>query len=189
MLTKLRQALETIQSIPDEDWRKMEPLFKKKAIQKNEHLLQVGEIEKYLYFIEKGILRSYVDRNDSEVTLEFSFEDTLFSSYESFIQQVASRIHIQAITPSIIWRVSYPNLQKIYQQTTIGNYLGRVAAESLYIEKSTRELDLLTKSATQRYLDLLHKQPELIQNIPLKHIASYLGITPQALSRIRKAIS
>ncbi len=189
MPTKLRDTLETIQPITDRDWAIIEPLFNEKHLDKNKHLIRIDEIEKYLYFIERGILRSYVDRHDSEITLEFSFENTLFSSYESFVQQSKSRINVQAITPAVVWRISYSDLQKIYRHTEIGNYLGRVAAEVLYVEKSTRELDLLTKTATERYLDLMERQPKLIQNIPLKHIASYIGITPQALSRIRKSIS
>lgn len=185
----LRQTLETIQPISNSDWAIIEPLFRKKVLSKYEFLLREGEVERYLYFIEDGILRSYVDREDSEVTLEFSFQNTLFSSYESFIRQEKSRINIQAITDVVIWRVSFDDLQKIYQKTSIGNYIGRIAAESLYIEKSVRELDLLTKTATERYLNLFKIQPKLIQSIPLKYIASYLGITPQALSRIRRNIS
>ena len=76
----------------------------------------------------------------------------------------------------------------VYSKTFIGNLIGRIASEILYIEKSNRELSLLSKTAEERYLDLFNEQPELIQNIPLKHIASYIGITPQALSRIRKRI-
>lgn len=189
MSKELRQTLETIQPISDSDWSIIEPLFKRKALSKNEVLLRIGEIERYLYFIEDGILRSYVNRDDSEITLEFSFQNTLFSSYESFIRQERSQINVQAITEVFIWRVSFDDLQKIYQKTVIGNYIGRIAAENLYIEKSIRELDLLTKTATERYLDLFKIQPKLIQSIPLKYIASYLGITPQALSRIRRNIS
>lgn len=189
MPNKLREALETLKPIPDADWLGIEPLFKRKEYRKGEHLISVGQTEKNLYFIESGILRSYVDRADSEITVEFSFENTLFSSYESFIQQAPSRLNIQAITSAITWHISHTALQKFYEESMIGNYLGRVAAESLYIEKSTRELDLLTKTAKERYLDLLNKQPLLVQQIPLKLIASYLGITPQALSRVRRGIS
>ena len=77
----------------------------------------------------------------------------------------------------------------IYSKTAVGNVIGRKAAESLFLEKAKRELALLNDSAEQRYLNLFTEQPELILQIPLKYIASYIGITPQALSRIRRRIS
>ncbi len=184
----IRQALETLHTIPDSDWEVMEALFHKKNYAKNEHILTVGEIENYLYFIERGILRSYVNRKDSEVTLEFSFQETLFSSYDSFLLRAPSLINVQAITAASLWRINYDDLQKIYSETQSGNLIGRMAAEMLSIEKSNRELDLLTKPAEQRYLELFENQPQLVQRIPLKYIASYIGITPQALSRIRRRI-
>ncbi|MDN5202741.1 Crp/Fnr family transcriptional regulator [Fulvivirgaceae bacterium BMA10] len=189
MTSKIRQALETIHPISENDWSIIEPLFVKKEYLRNEFILRRGEIEKYLYFIESGILRSYVDRNESEVTLEFSFQETIFCSYSSFLTQTQSQVDVQAITDLTIWRIGFDDLQKVYLETSIGNLIGRVACEIQYLEKSNRELSLLTKTAEERYLDLFKEQPALIQNIPLKYIASYIGITPQALSRIRKRIS
>lgn len=78
---------------------------------------------------------------------------------------------------------------KIYIGTKIGNAIGRKASEELFLKKSQRELSLLSETAEQRYLNLFTEQPELIKEIPLKYIASYIGITQQALSRIRKRIS
>ncbi|MEM9324422.1 MAG: Crp/Fnr family transcriptional regulator [Bacteroidota bacterium] len=185
----IRQALETLHPVSEKDWEVIEPLFAQSPFKRKEHLVRVGEVEKYLYFIERGVLRSYVLRQESEVTLEFSFEGTLFSSYDSFLQQSPSLVNVEAITTGSLWRISYDDLQTIYAKTQAGNILGRLAAESLYLEKSARELGLLTKSAGERYLELFDDQPILIQQIPLKFIASYIGISPQALSRIRKRIS
>ena len=80
-------------------------------------------------------------------------------------------------------------LEIIYDKTEIGNTIGRLASEDLFMKKSKRELSLLIQSAEERYLNLFTEQPELLQFIPLKYIASYIGVTPQALSRIRKRIS
>jgi hypothetical protein len=80
-------------------------------------------------------------------------------------------------------------LQEIYAETNIGNTIGRLASEDLYIKKSKREVSLLNQSAEERYLNLFKEQPHLLNHLPLKYIAAYIGITPQALSRIRKRIS
>jgi hypothetical protein len=75
------------------------------------------------------------------------------------------------------------------KHASIGNFLGRIAAEDLYLRKAERELSFLTETAEERYLHLIEKDKTLLQNVPLKYIASYIGITPQALSRIRKRIN
>ena len=88
-----------------------------------------------------------------------------------------------------MWSVSFNDLQLIYAETNIGNTIGRLASEDLFVKKSKREVSLLNLSAEERYLNLFKEQPHLLIHIPLKYIASYIGITPQALSRIRKRIS
>jgi CRP-like cAMP-binding protein len=96
---------------------------------------------------------------------------------------------VETLTQTTIWRLSFDDLQTIYQETEIGNTIGRKSAEDLFLKKSKRELSLLTQTAEQRYLNLFTEQPHLLKLIPLKYIASYIGITPQALSRIRKRVS
>jgi len=105
------------------------------------------------------------------------------------LTQQPSSYQLETITDTVLWSVSFNDLQIIYTDTAIGNTIGRLASEDLFIKKSKRELSLLTESAEERYLNLFTEQPHLLQLIPLKYIASYIGITPQALSRIRKRIS
>ena len=85
-----------------------------------------------------------------------------------------------------MWSISYKNLQEVYNVTKIGDRIGRYTSERLYLIKSKREQSLLNETPDQRYLNLLKERPNLIQLTPLKYIASYIGVTPQALSRIRK---
>lgn len=96
---------------------------------------------------------------------------------------------METLTKTTLWQLTYDDLQAIYDETEIGNAIGRQASEDLFLKKSKRELSLLNETAEQRYLNLFTEQPKLIEKIPLKYIASYIGITPQALSRIRKRIS
>jgi hypothetical protein len=88
-----------------------------------------------------------------------------------------------------LWRISHDHLQQVYEETSVGDRIGRFAAEQLYLQKSNREHSLLRDSAEERYLKLFSEQPLLIKHIPMKYLASYIGITPQALSRIRARIS
>ena len=93
------------------------------------------------------------------------------------------------MTETILWKISREDLQEVYERTNSGNIIGRKMAENMFLIKSKRELSLLSKTAEERYLDLFSDRPKLLQQIPLKYIASYIGVTPQALSRIRKRIT
>ena len=107
----------------------------------------------------------------------------------SFITKTPSVCFIETLADTRVWRIGYDDLQKIYANTKTGDRFGRLMMEQLYIRKAQRERSFLTQTAEERYLDLLLTAPHILQQIPLKHIASYLGITPQALSRIRKRIN
>ena len=122
------------------------------------------------------------------MTFAFSFDNNFVSAYESFITRAPSTYQAETLTPTILWRISYTDLQDIYANTQVGNTIGRLAAEGLFLETSKRHISLLTELAEQRYLNLFTHHPQLIKHIPLKYIASYIGISPQALSRIRRGI-
>ena len=87
-----------------------------------------------------------------------------------------------------MYRIHFDDLQELYERSKVGNYLGGISAENLYVRKTQREISLLIHSAEERYNNLVKAYPHFIREIPLKHIASYIGITPQALSRIRKQL-
>lgn len=152
-------------------------------------LLQAGKVENYLSFIEAGVVRYFIPLEDKDLTFGFTFAGAFTSAYDSFLTQMPSHYAVQALSHTVLWRISKKDLEDIYQLTTAGDRIGRKAAENLFLLKSRRELSLLNESAEQRYLNLYSEQPQLIREIPLKYIASYIGVTPQALSRIRKRIS
>jgi hypothetical protein len=142
-----------------------------------------------LSFIEKGVIRFCIPKEFDDLTFDFGFAGNFISAYQSFLTQQPCKYQVESISETILWSISYSDLQEIYKTTRIGNTLGRLSSESLYIKKSKRELSFLTESAEERYLNLFKDEPHLLKFIPLKYIASYIGITPQALSRIRARIS
>jgi len=188
-LERIKKYFETITPLTEEDWKVFADRVEKRIFSKNDFVLKAGKRENYLSFIEKGILRCWLQQDEKEITFEFSFENSFSSAYASFTTQTPSEYNIQALTDIVLWSISYSDLQYVYENSGVGQKIGRVAAEELYMRKSKREISLLKNSAEQRYTDLLYGFPKLIQFIPLKYLASYIGITPQALSRIRKRIS
>lgn len=183
---RVKEYLEMFTKINDEDSDFISQVLKRKSYKKKECLTRIGEVEQKIFFIDKGIVRIYFPRIENDLTFDFYFKNSAVSSFDSFLLKTQSTSQIEALTDVTGWEISYDNLQEVYQKTTIGNEFGRKNMEFVLLNRAKREMDLLTKTAEERYWDLISDRPNLIQQIPLKYIASYLGITAQALSRIRK---
>lgn len=176
--------------LSEEEWNYISSFFLPKNFKKNTIVLSEGEVENHLYFIEKGAARYYVINGDGkEICLLFTFTNWFMGEMSSFLTKEPSLCFIETLSETTAWRIHRNDLQKIYNNTRMGDRIGRLAMEQLYIRKAQRERILLSETAEQRYIDLMKKAPHVLQQVPLKHIASYLGITPQALSRIRRRIS
>lgn len=174
--------------LSDKDWQLVSSKFFRQEFSKKSLILAKGQVENYISFVEEGIVRYYIPKENKEVTFELTFADDFIGAYDSFLTRLPSVYHVETITKTVLWRVSHDDVQALFRETEAGNILGRLAGEKLFLEKAKRELSLLNETAEQRYLNLFTEQPELIKKIPLQYIASYIGITPQALSRIRKRI-
>lgn len=155
----------------------------------NEIILSDGQLENYLSFIDTGVIRYYVVANDKEITFDFAFKNSFYCAYDSFYDRRNTKSYIQAITDCKLYSISHENLQMLYKKCETAKKLGRIATEFLLTKKVKRELDLLTTSPQERYENLLQEHPKYVQQIPLKYLASYIGVVPETLSRIRKRIS
>ena len=176
-------------NISDSDWLLFSSKLKRTTYKKKTRLLAVGEVETRLSFIETGSVRLFIPKEENDMTFGFCFSQQFVSAYDSFLSQSPSSYQIETLSDTILWSISFDDLQDIYHSTEVGQVIGRLTAENLFLSKVKREQSLLNQSAEERYLDLLNDQTQLIQEIPLKYLASYIGITPQALSRIRRRIT
>lgn len=175
--------------LTDENWEIYSAKNVRKEYKKKELILNEGEVENYLSFVEKGTARLFFVKQHKELTTRFVFKHQYLTAYDSFLQRSPSRCSIEALTDTVVWQIHYDDLQEVYKTSPVGNLIGRLTVESIYLEKSSKEFSYLSESAEERYLKLMKEQPDLFKLIPLRHIATYLGITPQALSRIRRRIS
>ena len=187
---QIKLYLEKIASISNSDWDFFISKLRRRTIKKKSVFLKVNQIEKHISFIESGIVRLFIpsDNPEKEITFGFSFKNQFVSAYDSFLTQSPSKYQLQALNETTMLSISYKDLQSVYKSTQIGNLIGRLTAEDLFLIKSKREQDLLNLKAEQRYLKLFKERPELLKSIPLKYIGSYIGVTAQALSRIRKRL-
>ncbi|MCO4291940.1 Crp/Fnr family transcriptional regulator [Solitalea sp. MAHUQ-68] len=155
-----------------------------------EFLLSEEKICASVYFITKGLVRTYYVRDGKEITTYLACDDQFISAYTSFITQSASVEMMQAIEETEVLSVSYKNMQELYQAVPNWQVIGRLLAEYNYICMADRVLKLQGIPAKEKYANFLATSPfKIVQRTPMIHIASYLGITPESLSRIRNGIS
>ena len=189
-MQQIKAYLDQIATISDSDWEFFTSKLQPRKIKKKTVFLKLNEIENHISFIESGVVRLFIPKEnpEKEITFGFSFKDQFISAYDSFLTQKPSAYELQAHTDTTLLSISYADLQAVYKTTQIGNLIGRLTAERLFLIKSKREQNLLNLTAEERYMKLFKERPELLKVIPLKYISSYIGVTAQALSRIRKRI-
>ena len=150
-------------------------------------LLRQGEVCRYSFTIESGIVRKFYLKEGLEITTEFGFAGDLLVSFESYAHQVPSTEFIQALTDCTVQRLSHGDFQRLKTQHPALLELDLLLTEYYAIQLEERLNHLQFRSARERYDWLMTRQPQLIQQIPVTHLASYLGITLETLSRIRAA--
>jgi len=159
-------------------------------LKKNEFFIQQDEVCNVLSFVKSGIFRSYYYSNsDEQITYCFTFENSLLMAYSSFISGEKSKENLQAISDAEIISISKKSLEKLTASNTKWLEFMKIIAEQEYVNLERWIFNHQKDKAQQRYIDLITKQPKYIQQIPLQHIASYLGITQRHLSRIRANIT
>ena len=161
-----------------------------KTYKKKEFLLHAGEISKHLAFVNEGVFRTYsIDKTGEEHVLQFSFEDWWTGDSYSALTQKPSTLFIEALEDSHVYLVDNQELEKVFAEIPKFERYFRILAQNRFIALQERINGDLSDSAEERYLDLLNRYPTLPQRVPQQHIASFLGIQPPSLSRIRKQLA
>ncbi|MGJ3236179.1 Crp/Fnr family transcriptional regulator [Marivirga sp.] len=185
-----KKFLNDFSSVSTESWNKFSVLFEPRTLKKGDYFISEGKIAKEIGFLEDGIIRVFY-RNDKgvEYNKHFFLNPCLIGGYASLITNKPSNINQQALSSCTIWVAKYADLQSLYSTFPDIERIARILAEYYFVQKEQREIELVLLDAEKRYLIFQKQFPELEQKIPQYHIASYLGITPTQLSRIRKKLS
>lgn len=146
------------------------------------------KVENYIYLLRKGSVKVSYFKELNEYILDFWFEGDFFTSYASFIQRIPSLTEITALSEVEVERIHFSQLEAMYERSLLGNQIGRKMAERMYVHKTMKEIELISLSAEERYRKLLNKSRDLVLEVSVKDLASYLGIQPESLSRIRRKI-
>jgi len=159
------------------------------TIKAGDYFLQQGNICKKIGFIESGLIRLYYINNGKEVTNCFCKENSIVTSYTSLLTQKESEISAQAVEDTELITLSYDSLQTLYSKSSFWQQVGRIASENEFMEIECHNRFLNDLSAKERYIQILENESDLLQRVPLNHLATYLQVTPETLSRIRKKIT
>lgn len=161
--------------------------FDYKIIPKNTLILKAGEICENYMFIQKGIMRSYIiDGEETEITTNFYTKNQVAIEPASFFNRSVSRENIQTLTDCTVWLVDFIEMNQHFNHYPEHREFGRRLLVRSMVELKERMILLQTEMAEKRYFLLLKENPEILKYVPLKQIASYLGVTDTSLSRIRK---
>ncbi|HVO73411.1 MAG TPA: Crp/Fnr family transcriptional regulator [Ignavibacteriaceae bacterium] len=188
MNTNLKIFLTSYAEFSNEELEEIIYKFKSKSIKKNSFLLRQGDTCKDLVFVQKGCLRLYYLKNDIEVSVWFALQQSSAIEIYSFISGNPSNYFIQAIEESEVLYLPKTELNKLYQHQPKMHVMMRNFWEDAILTLLERFTALQTDSAEKRYLDLL-KKPAYMESIPQKYLASFIGITPTSLSRIRRQLT
>ena len=174
--------------ISNEDWQKIYSCLERKVIQPNELILSEGRICRHVYFLESGFLRYFVWKDGNDISKFFTTPPYCFTSQRSFTQEIPSNENIEALEESVIWKMSREDAYRLFEMKSWSTFVRNLVQE---VQFFTEEIlvDIQNKTAKERYREMLTNGHIFLEKVPLKHLASFLGIAPQSLSRIRKKLS
>lgn len=188
-MNRLISTLKSLIRISIDEEAILTGLFQQLTLKSGEYFLEEGKLCRYVGFIEEGLVRYHMNDSGIVKTLYFGKEGEFVSNYQSFLPREASDTSIQAIEDTTLQVITYADLQQLYLKISEGEKLGRLAIENVFVS-SLRQLKSFYKDApAERYQQFLRSYPDLAQRVPQYYIASYVGIKPQSLSRIRKRLA
>ena len=182
----LYNFLNTISPIQENTWKEVKNLFKEHSLKKGEYFLKEGEVANNFGFLKEGVVRAFYRNNEgAEYNKHFFTKNNMIGGYSSLVTQLPNTINQQALTDCCLLIANYRKLTDLLDQHQDLERILRKIAERYFVDKEKREVEIVLLEANKRYSIFQTEYPELEQLIPQYHIASYLGITPTQLSRIR----
>ena len=172
----------------DEFNRNLLPICKVRRFGKKEIITKAGEIENYFNFIVKGLARKYYKKNHHELNTQISFEGQMLLSQESFHSRQPSDYFIETIEPTTVVSISYDDAEKMFASSQRMEHLGRLIVTYSMVIKDRWQIQLVKMTPRERFLNFVTKNPELMQRVPQKFLASYLNIKPETFSRFKHLI-
>jgi CRP-like cAMP-binding protein len=164
--------------------------FKRVTFSKHDYLLIEGNLANHYWFVESGFIRSFaVDPDGNDITTHFFSSGDIVIDWPSFFMRNPTRENIQALSQCVCWQLDFTTFQELFHSMIAFRESGRARLVGSYFELKNHHVSMIVDQAKERYQRLIREKPQIVQNVSLKQIATYLGITDTSLSRIRKELS
>jgi CRP-like cAMP-binding protein len=188
IFTQILKSIQSVVKLNETEIASLINILEIKKLKKKEFLLQEGKVCDRISFINSGIVRLYYNVDGLENTVQFFFPNSWYTDYASFLTGQPSMENIQSLEPTEVLQIRKKDLYEHYDRFHAFERVGRIFAEQAFLSVNRLNQMLTNEEPQERYLNLIKQRPELIEKIPQHYIASYLGIKPESLSRIRKRL-
>ena len=185
MLEMLRQYVSGYVALTKEEFALVADRLAIRSFDKKQQLLRVGEVENYMNFVVKGLVRMYFYKGKTEVVTNIAREGEIISSSSSFLSGTPSNYFIETLEPSTLLSISRAQLDQAYGESPRIEKLGRLMITHFVLQKEEWELECMRLDTRERFLRFMGNNPELLQRVPQKYLASYLNMKPETFSRLK----
>ncbi|WP_441001477.1 Crp/Fnr family transcriptional regulator [Fodinibius sp. SL11] len=186
MYQVLKESFQEHVSLNDEEWEMCKNNFRPKRMLKRQFLLQEGDVCRELAFVEKGALYSYtVDSKGNQHVIRFAFEGWWMANLQSFFTGKPTTLNIEVLEDSELLMLDRKNHQKLLDEIPAYERYHRIIVQNAYVALQQRAENALGLTAEEKYSRLIEQNPEFMNRVPLNLVASYLGMSPETLSRVR----
>jgi len=186
VLQQLEKKIRSIVQPNDQEWQAFTQKWRPFSFDKNHRVTYLGEVEPYFYFISEGVIRGYFIKNGEEFNIGFSYHDEYSGVYDSFMLQKPSQYALETLTETSGIRIKYRDLMPLFDQYKVFERWGRLFNQSVLVGFGVFIQSILADSAEERFNRLMDQSPHIFQLVPQKHLASYLGMSAETFSRMRK---
>jgi CRP-like cAMP-binding protein len=185
----LKASIAKIIDLSEDEWKTVLSYFFPMRLKKKEPWFTAGSSCNEVSFVVSGCIRTYVMKDGNERTGQFFFENDWYTDYSTWLGKAPTTFGVEAIENTELLLISFRDLERLYQQLPKFERVGRIMAESALWSICLQKVAYMKESAEESYLQLIETRPHVIERVPQHMIASFLGIEPETLSRIRKKIS
>jgi CRP-like cAMP-binding protein len=161
------------------------PIIKVRRYGKKEHLIKAGDVEHYFNFVIKGLIRKYYKKGSHEIITQISTEGQIILSQQSFLGRMPSEYYIETIEPSIVVSIKHEHLDELYNKSKKMEHLGRLVVTYMMVISDRWQMQMVKMTPRERFIKFVSRNPELMQRVPQKYLASYLHIKPETFSRFK----